>query len=442
MVPNNIHLANLAKNLPPEVKKIFNIFLNQGDEIRLVGGCVRDLLIEKQVNDFDFATKFLPEEIIKILEKNKIQAILTGVKFGTITAVVNHKNFEITTLRKDFETDGRHCQPEFIDDYFLDAARRDFTINALYLDDKGLVHDYFNGISDLKNQEVKFIGNAQERIEEDFLRILRFFRFSCDYAKQLDEVGLKACFVKKDGLQKLSRERIRMEFLKLISSPKKAALIEILKQAEEQKILSEIFSMKLDIKALETLFQIEDKLQISADLNLKMAALFLTEILRSCHSALPRHSREGGNPLLTQNWIPAFAGMTRGAGMTKEGGMTTEIVATNSEKQHFQFLLKNISNNFDGKNLKLLLAFENKDLVRNAYLFSLLKNFNEAEAKKNLNCIENFSMPNFLITGEDVKALGIKDKNIGIALKEAKEFWVLNGFEPKKEELLKRIKKD
>ncbi len=435
MVPNNIHLPNLAKNLPPEVKKIFNIFLNQGDEIRLVGGCVRDLLIEKKVNDFDFATKVLPEEIIKILEKNKIQAIPTGVKFGTITAVVNHKNFEITTLRKDSETDGRHCQPEFIDDYFVDAARRDFTINALYLDNKGFIHDYFSGISDLKNQEVKFIGNAQERIEEDFLRILRFFRFSCDYAKKLDEEGLKACFIKKNGLQKLSRERIRMEFLKLISSAKKAALIEILKQAEEQKIISEIFSTKLDIKALETLFQIEDKLQISADLNLKMAALFLTEILRSCHS------REGGNPLLTQNWIPAFAGMTRGAGMTKEGGMTTEIVATNSEKQYLQFLIKNIANNFDDKSLKLLLAFENKDLVRDSYLFSLLKNFNEIEAKKNLNCIENFSMPNFPINGDDIKNLGLKNEEIGIALRKAKEFWVLNGFEPSKQELLSGLKR-
>lgn len=425
------HFPNLIKNLPPEVKKIFSIFLSQGDEIRLVGGCVRDLLIEKKVNDFDFATKFLPEEIIKILEKNKIQAIPTGVKFGTITAVVNHKNFEITTLRKDSETDGRHCQPEFVDDYFLDAARRDFTINALYLDDRGLVHDYFNGISDLKNQEVKFIGNAQERIEEDFLRILRFFRFSCDYAKQLDEVGLKACFVKKGGLQKLSRERIRMEFLKLISSPKKAALIEILKQAEELNIFSEIFSIKLDIKALEEIFKIENKLKITADLNLKIAALFLV----SCHS------RAGGNPLPAQSCIPAFAGMTKGSGNDKWSRMTAEIVATNSEKQYLQFLIKNIANNFDDKSLKLLLAFENKDLVRDSYLFSLLKNFNETEAKKNLNCVENFSMPNFPITGDDIKNLGLKNEEIGIALRKAKEFWVLNGFEPSKQELLSGLKR-
>ena len=105
---------------------------------------------------------------------------------------------------------------------------------------------------------------------------------------------------------------------------------------------------------------------------------------------------------------------------------------------NLQFLIKNIANNFDDKSLKLLLAFENKDLVRNAYLFSLLKDFNKTKAKKDLEFIENFSIPNFPITGEDVKALGIKDKNIGIALKEAKEFWVLNGFEPKKEELLKK----
>ncbi len=200
----------------PEIKKIFDIF---GDDLRLVGGCVRDLLLEKKVNDFDFATRFIPSETIKILERNKIKAVPTGVKFGTITAVIDSKNFEITTLRKDNETDGRHCEPEFVDDYALDAARRDFTVNALYMDRVGKISDYFDGISDLKKQKIRFIGDANERIAEDYLRILRFFRFSARYAKRLDREGFAACVSNKSGLKKLpdfvisSQELIDLGFI-------------------------------------------------------------------------------------------------------------------------------------------------------------------------------------------------------------------------------------
>jgi poly(A) polymerase len=397
---------NLIKNFPLEVQKLFQIFLKKGDEIRLVGGCVRDLLIQKSVNDFDFATKLLPEEIIKILQNNKIQAIPTGIKFGTITAVVNHKNFEITTLRKGLETDGRHCQAEFVDDYFLDAARRDFTINALYLDNKGCVTDYFDGISDLQNQKVKFIGKANDRIEEDFLRILRFFRFSCDYAKKLDEEGLSSCILQKTNIKNLSRERVRVEFLKLLSSSKKQNLLQILKQIEQSNIASEIFSTKLNIKALETLFEIENKLQINLELNLKIASLFLTK----------------------QFEIKSFA---------------KEICATNKEKQYLQFLLKNLSKIPQGTDLKLLLAFYDKELVKDLYLFSLLENFEDSKVeqiKENLESIQNFSLPPFPIGGDDVMLLGLKKEKIGNALKAAKEFWALNDFSSSKEELINFLK--
>ena len=222
----------LGKKFPSEVKKIFSIF---GDEIRLVGGSVRDLLLKKKVSDFDFATTYLPQEIEKILKKNKIKSVPTGKKFGTITAVINGKNFEITTLRKDNETDGRRCKPQFVDDFKLDAARRDFTINGLYSDAEGKIHDYFDGISDLKKGKVRFIGDAKKRIEEDFLRILRFFRFSCEYGKSLDQKGLAACISLKKNLKKLSRERIRQEFLKLIASSKKDRLIAIFKSSKKQK---------------------------------------------------------------------------------------------------------------------------------------------------------------------------------------------------------------
>src|SRR3989338_2106733 len=189
-------------HFPFEVEKIFQIFnLEESDSIRLVGGCVRDLFLQKQIKDFDFACKFLPEKIIEILEKNNIRAVPTGIKYGTITAVINHKNFEITTLRKDVENDGRYPKTEFVDDYFLDASRRDFTINALYLDEEGKIYDYFDGIPDLQNQKVKFIGDANLRINEDFLRIFRFFRFSCFYAKNLDNQGFQACVKNKNGIK-------------------------------------------------------------------------------------------------------------------------------------------------------------------------------------------------------------------------------------------------
>ena len=203
----------IFENLPPEVLKIFAIF---GENIRLVGGSVRDLILAKKVHDFDFACKFLPKKIEKILNENNIKSVPTGLKYGTITAVINHQNFQITTLRKDENQKGRYCEVNFVEDFYEDAKRRDFTINALYLDSLGEIHDYFNGIADLKNHNVRFILDPKTRIQEDYLRILRFFRFSCDYAQNLDKEGLEACLQFKNSLEILSKERVREEFLKII----------------------------------------------------------------------------------------------------------------------------------------------------------------------------------------------------------------------------------
>jgi poly(A) polymerase len=388
-----------AKNFPFEVKKLFEVF---NDEIRLVGGSVRDLLLNRKVNDFDFTTKFLPDEITKILTKNKIKAVPTGVKFGTITAVLNQKNFEITTLRKDNETDGRHCEPEFVDDYFLDAQRRDFTVNALYLDSKGLVTDYFDGISDLKNKKVRFIGDAETRISEDYLRILRFFRFSCGYAQKLDVQGLKACVNQKENIKKLSRERIRAEFFKLLSSAKKENLIAILKVLKSKKIAQEIFSQKLDIKRLTQLFEIEKKLKFEASLTLKIAALFFDKNL---------------------NLEKFFK----------------EIRATNFEKKYFNFLIQKKLQIFDLKSLKQLLAFEEKSLIIDLYLLGLAQNFskvNVAQAQKNLKFLNQFSLAEFSLKGEDLLRLGFKGKKVGEMLFEARKFWAENDFKLKKSELV------
>ncbi len=383
--------SDLAKKFPSEVKKIFTIF---GEEIRLVGGSVRDLILKKKVSDFDFATKFLPQEVIKILEKNKIKAVPTGVKYGTITAVINHKNFEITTLRKDNETDGRYCEPEFVDDFFLDASRRDFTINALYLDSTGFISDYFDGISDLKNKKVRFIGSAKTRIEEDFLRILRFFRFSCEYAAELDSEGLKACVSQKKNLKKLSRERVRQEFLKLIFGSKKEKIIALLQVLKSKKIAAEIFSSDLDVKALERLFDLEKKLNFIASSQLKLAVIFLQKNLDLKN-------------------------------------LTKEICATNLERKYFQFLLSNL----ETKDSKELLAFAEKDLVLDSYIFNSIKN-SAAMQKKNIEFLQKFSSPKFPLNGTDIMRLGIKDKAVGEAMIAAKKFWANGDFKSDKRSLI------
>ena len=434
----------LVKKFPPEVKLIFKIFTKEGDEIRLVGGSVRDMLyqsylkpelfsfgmrgspqcgarlmsrknkeihqspkdfgvLEKRLKDFDFATKFLPEETIKILEKNTFKAVPTGVKFGTVTAVVNGKNFEITTLRQDSNHTGRHCEAEFVDDYFSDAARRDFTINALYLDSEGLVTDYFRGKSDLENGEVKFIGDAEERIEEDFLRILRFFRFSCDYASGLDAKGLAACVRQKENLKKLSRERIRQEFFKLISSEQKQRVIATLKVLKSKKILDQIFPSELDVEALENLFALEKKLKFLAKTELKIASLFLQKKLN----------------------LKSFF---------------KEICATNLEKKYFQFFFAENFKKLDLKDLKQFLAFEDKNLVTDFYRLNLLQNFSSLKiptAKKNLKFLEKFSLPKFPLNGSEVEKLGFTKEKIGIAICAAKKFWAKNNFKSDRNSLIK-----
>ncbi len=186
---------------------------------RYVGGAVRDTLLGLPVTDVDIATALLPNEVINRLEASEIKAIPTGIEHGTVTAAVDGKNYEITTLRRDVATDGRRATVAFATDWHEDAARRDFTINALYADPKsGEVFDYFDGLSDLKARRLRFIGDANQRIAEDFLRILRYFRFLARYdGGQMDADAIQACAGGAHGLTALSRERIAQELTRILS---------------------------------------------------------------------------------------------------------------------------------------------------------------------------------------------------------------------------------
>ena len=196
---------------------------------RVVGGAVRDTLLGLEVADVDFATRHTPDHVLALLKGNQIKAVPTGLAHGTITAVLPDGPVEVTTLRCDVATDGRHATVAFTDDWRDDAARRDFTINALYADPiSGEIFDYFGGIDDLAARRVHFIGDPLQRIAEDHLRILRFFRFHARFGDVIDAAGLEACVARANDLMALSRERIAMELLKLLVAPGAVATLALM----------------------------------------------------------------------------------------------------------------------------------------------------------------------------------------------------------------------
>lgn len=197
---------------------------------RVVGGAVRDSLLGLPVQDVDLATRFLPDEVMRRLEEAGLKAIPTGIEHGTVTAVADHQPYEITTLRRDVSTDGRRATVAFTDDWKEDAARRDFTINALYANPlTGEIFDYFGGLADLAARRVRFIGRPLERIAEDHLRILRFFRFHARFGRGApDPESFEACVARANDLMALSRERIREEVLRLLAVTDPTPTVELM----------------------------------------------------------------------------------------------------------------------------------------------------------------------------------------------------------------------
>ncbi len=198
-------------------QKVLHALAKAGGEGRFVGGCVRDAILGRAIRDIDIATNLAPEDVVKALAAAGLKSVPTGIKHGTITAVADHVGFEVTTLRHDVETDGRHAVVAFTDDWQQDAARRDLTMNALFCDGGGQLYDYFNGFEDLTTGRVRFVGDPAQRMDEDYLRILRFFRFHADYAAgDFDAAAIAAAASRRQELKRLSGERLRQETMKLL----------------------------------------------------------------------------------------------------------------------------------------------------------------------------------------------------------------------------------
>ncbi len=212
-----------------ELQAVFAAFAAAGYRGRVVGGAVRNTLIGRPVMDVDLATDALPDAVMRAAEAAGLRVVPTGLQHGTVTVISGDRSFEVTTLRRDVVTDGRHAVVDFTADWVADAERRDFTINALYCDAAGVIFDPLGGLADVCARRVRFIGDAGARIREDYLRILRFFRFTADYCDGVpDAAGLAACGVHRAGLSQLSAERIRAELLRLLVAPAAAEVVDVM----------------------------------------------------------------------------------------------------------------------------------------------------------------------------------------------------------------------
>jgi poly(A) polymerase len=255
----------------PATLAVVKALAAEGAEVRFVGGCVRDAVIGRAVKDIDLATQLPPERVTALLERAGIKVVPTGIKHGTVTAVAGAAHFEITTLRRDVETYGRHAKVEFTDDWTADASRRDFTMNAVFLAMDGTLFDPFGGIDDLKRGRVRFVGDAQTRIREDVLRLLRFFRFHAHYGKgQPDEEALAAAGALAPMLPTLSGERVAAETLKLLLAPDPASVLGLMRAAD---VLRHFLPEAVALERLARLVAIEQALGAEPNATLRLAAL-------------------------------------------------------------------------------------------------------------------------------------------------------------------------
>ncbi|MEM7226813.1 MAG: CCA tRNA nucleotidyltransferase [Pseudomonadota bacterium] len=244
-------LASLPWMTSSATRAVVAALTAEGAEVRFVGGCVRDSLAGRPVKDVDIATVDPPDKVLALLAAAGLKGVPTGLAHGTVTAVAEYQPFEVTTLRRDVETHGRHATVAFTDDWQADAARRDFTMNAMTLSPEGALQDPFGGRADLADGRVRFVGRARDRIEEDYLRLLRFFRFHATYGKGTpDPEGLAAARDLAPKLTRLSGERIRAELLRLLGAEDPVPVLEVM---DESRIWSAVLPDLTPPAVLKTL---------------------------------------------------------------------------------------------------------------------------------------------------------------------------------------------
>lgn len=259
----------------PQLQRVLDVLEKDRGGARVVGGAVRNALLDEPINDIDIATPLLPSDVMARASAAGLGVHPTGIEHGTVTLVADGHAFEVTTLRRDVETDGRRAVVAFASNWREDAERRDFTINALYVSRDGTVFDYFGGLDDIAHKRIRFIGSAQQRIREDYLRILRFFRFYAQYSHGApDAEGLAACAALKAGIARLSAERIGAEMMKLLSAPRAADSASLMAQTN---VLEAALGPGAQPERLAKLIAIEGAHRFKPDAVTRLAVLALQD---------------------------------------------------------------------------------------------------------------------------------------------------------------------
>ena len=396
-----------------EAKIIFSHLneIDKKDIVRFVGGCIRKAYLNENIDDIDLATTLKPEKVKEKLKKDNIKVFDTGIDHGTVTAILNNIKFEITTLREDISTDGRHADVQFTTSWEKDALRRDFTINAIYADLDGQIFDPVNGASDLERGEVKFIGSAKERIKEDYLRILRYFRFFTQYSKfDYDEPTIQCIKQNINGLNQIANERIFDEVKKILSLRK---IYNLFDNVHSREIILNIFPQFKNWKRLSKIKSLDEELLEELDPILILGLLIIDQ----------------------SNNHEYFC---------------FKYKTSNLIKDRLKILFNNYSNLadrnfFSNNNIKKSLYFNDKQVTKNLLFFSFFINekINNFDLKNAIDYLSKCKKPKFPLSGDFLKLRGYESgKKIGIILNKLEEKWISNNFELNKEEIEKILKKN
>ena len=373
---------------------------------RFVGGCVRKHLSKEKIDDIDIATILTTDQIKEKFKDTNLKVIDTGVKHGTVTIVSENHKVELTTLRKDIKTDGRHAEVEYTDSWQQDSERRDFTINAIYMDINGKIYDPQMGTVDLKNKNIKFIGDPQKRIEEDYLRIVRFIRFKVMYDIVVEPTTSDAIKQNLDGIQKISKERILIELLKILSLKN---FLTINQSSNLREIFSMIFPEFLYLNRLERLKKVYQYSKVNVDI---LLAVMLIDDKENHEYFI--HKYNASNK--TKETLEQFY---------------KNLINIKNDKE---FLEKNLIKNvyLNGKNHLIALSLIN---------FSINSKVKINDFTKTLNKILKIKVPIFPIDGEILKQKGMQEgQSLGNVLKTLEKEWINNNFKISNERVEEIIK--
>ncbi len=394
----------------PDICAVIAALTAEGAEVRFVGGCVRDAVVGRSIKDIDLATPDEPQAVIALLERAGLKAVPTGIDHGTVTAVSDHRPVEVTTLRHDVESFGRHATVAFTDDWEADAARRDLTMNALSCAPDGTLYDPFGGLDDLARGHVRFVGDARTRIQEDYLRLLRFFRFYAHYGRgDFDTQALAAAEELAPHLDKLSAERVREELLRLLGA---ADPVPVLRKMQDAGVLAVILPEMQDIDRLAALINLESLVQKETE----------------APDALRR--------------LAALAGDGAGRAVS----LANRFRLSNLQEQRLTELALVVGEfvRLGSDNLKGPLHFHGKDAVRDALLIFHAGNPSRPvpALEKQLAAAENWTRQVFPLKGQDVLNLGVAaGPPVGQLLRQVEDWWFDKDFLPDRDACLTELKR-